>query len=136
MTKGRVKYIYDTPLSSVRDKKEYDKYLYNMPRRSASLLFRAAKLRAKKKDWPFNLTKDWIETKIEAGTCEVTGLSFDLAPSKKYFKNPWAPSLDRVDSFGGYTKDNCRIVVSIYNHAAGQWGDDILMVMIKALIDP
>ncbi len=29
--------------------------------------------------------------------------------------NPYYPAIDRIDSSKGYTKDNCQLVLSIFN---------------------
>ena len=126
--------VYQYPGGLTR--KEYDKKLYQTPHRRASILLRASKKRATEKDWDHDLTLEWIRDRIEKGLCEVTNLPFDLAPSKDTHKNPWGPSLDRIDSDGGYTQDNCRIVVAVYNFAANQWGDEVVMQLAEALVSP
>jgi len=85
----------------------------------AQRLYGNAQKRAKAEGWPqpdFNSL--WLEEKILNGACEVTGIPFDLvsqATSTVHAKNPWVPSLDRIDSTRPYLKDNVQLVVYMYN---------------------
>jgi hypothetical protein len=78
-----------------------------------------AQKRAKANGWPApDFGSLWIEEKILAGVCEVTGIPFDLtsqASSTVHAKNPWVPSIDRIDSSKPYGKDNIQLVVYMYN---------------------
>jgi hypothetical protein len=85
----------------------------------AQRLYGNAQKRAKDNGWP---TPDfgslWIEEKILTGVCEVTGIKFDLtsqATNTVHAKNPWVPSIDRIDSSKPYVKDNIQVVVYMYN---------------------
>lgn len=112
--------------------KESWKRRYASPHGRAGSLFRTCKKRAADKQLPFDLTAEWIRAAIERGHCEVTGICFDLQRAK-WFKNPFGPSVDRVDPALGYTKANCRIVVECFNSARGEWGDGILKRLMEAL---
>jgi len=73
------------------------------------------------------LTLEWILDRIERGTCEMTGMEFDLTERpnrKKVGENPFAPSLDRIDADKGYDPDNVRVVVQIYNLATGRYSQE------------
>lgn len=89
--------------------------------------------RAAKMQCEFDLTREWIELRLTHGTCEVTGLKFDLGRDASQRFNPWCPSIDRTDPSKGYTQDNCRAVVWIYNMAKSGWTDDVVMQFAKAL---
>jgi hypothetical protein len=53
------------------------------------------------KIWVNNQTDSlWIYEKILEGYCEVTGIPFDLTSevsNSVHAKNPWVPSIDRVE---------------------------------------
>lgn len=73
------------------------------------------------------VTLDHIIQGIQRGYCPVTKIRFDLtrahqaASGRK--KNPYAPSLDRIDSRGGYTNENTRVVIWQYNMMKGELTD-------------
>jgi hypothetical protein len=46
-------------------------------------------------------------------------------------QSPFRPSVDRIDSSKGYTKDNVRIVWFIENLAKNSWTDDVVMEFCK-----
>lgn len=92
-----------------------------------------ARRRAKDQGVDFDLDLDWVKQKIEAGKCEVTGIPFNLQPAKDKWKHPYAPSLDRVEAGAGYTKDNVRVVVAIYNLAVNEWGEQVFWDFVDAL---
>lgn len=103
--------------------------------RARLLLFFATK-RAGEADRECSLDVHDIAARIAAGKCEVTGLPFDLKPTgNKHRSNPWAPSLDRRDSFGGYTANNVQVVVAAYNYAKSEWSGDVLLRLARAIVD-
>lgn len=54
--------------------------------------------------------------------CAVSGISFEVVGYDDCHMRPFAPSLDRVNTRAGYTKDNVRLVCRAANFAMGQWG--------------
>jgi len=102
----------------------------------ASSAISKTKTRAKAKKLAFNLTTRWYRTKIRNGICEATGLLLDLGPTKEpNLINPFSPSIDRVDNEQGYTKDNCRVVIWMYNRAKGIDTDADVLIMARALLE-
>lgn len=83
----------------------------------------------------FDLTKEWIAEKLIAGSCEVTGITFDLNRDGRGngYKKSFAPSLDRTNCELGYTQDNVKIVVWAYNGAKGTGSHEEVMLLAKAL---
>ena len=93
---------------------------------------------AVKRDLAFDLTEQWIQTRLDRERCEVTGLKFDLTigtGKRRGRRNPYGPSIDRIDPDGGYTWDNCQVVLWMLNAAKGSWSMDDLMKMAEALIN-
>jgi len=80
-------------------------------------LYNAAKQRSKTKNLSFSITKEWIKEKLLEGKCEATGIGFKLTKcgEGKEKTNPYAPSIDRVDSSKGYTLDNCQMTILAFN---------------------
>jgi hypothetical protein len=87
-----------------------------------------AKMRAKAKGIDFDITVEWAieQMKDSDYRCPVSGIPFDVKESVASFARPHAPSLDRINSKGGYTKDNVRVVTYAVNMAVADWGEEIL----------
>jgi hypothetical protein len=86
-------------------------------------LVASAKGHAKKADRSFELTTELIERLYakQKGRCEVTGLPFTRQRfDEALVKHPFAPSIDRRSSSGGYTKDNVRLVCVAVNFGMGR----------------
>lgn len=89
--------------------------------------FVAARQRAKASGLPFSLSESWIEDRIVAGRCELSGIEFTYGRSPKGCRNnPFAPSVDQIVPGLGYTEANSRLVLAALNNALGEWGEDIL----------
>lgn len=100
----------------------------------ASHLLSNAKRRAKAKGIPFNLTKEWMAEQLRSGECPRTGCEFDYDPMPKAGEhNPFAPSIDRIDSSKGYTMDNTQIVIWGYNTAKHTWSDETTVRIAQAI---
>lgn len=94
-------------------------------------LYWNAKRRAKVGCLEFALTKEWIARLVEGGTCSMTGLPFSRESGRK----PWAASLDRIDPAKGYTEENVRAVVWMYNACKAEFTDADVLVMSRALLE-
>jgi hypothetical protein len=107
---------------------------YAIPAGRANTLLGGAKVRAKRKNLEFNLPANIIIEAIEKGYCELTGLKFDMNRVADTQVNPYSPSIDRKDSTKGYTKENVRIVLSSVNSALGEFGDKIMLPILKEMV--
>ena len=101
----------------------------NTPRIRASGLLSGAKKRAQKAGLEFSLDLDWVAERVGRGVCEASGLPFNLVTGR----DPFAPSLDRIDPTKGYIKDNVQVVVWCYNSAKGIGTHQDVMKLAKAL---
>jgi len=83
----------------------------------------------------FNLDKEWFHEQIKDGRCPVTGIPYEiiLGTSGVDEQNDWSPSIDKINPQGGYLKDNCRVVVTLYNRAKNIWTDKELRTLATAL---
>ena len=80
----------------------------------------------------------WIYEKIKNGYCEVTGIKFDLETQfnfSAHAKNPYVPSLDRIDSSKPYSKDNVKLVVYMHNMCKSEFSHDNVVKFCKFLIN-
>lgn len=101
----------------------------------ASRMISRAKTFARRYGVEFDLTVDWLIPKLADGHCEVTGLPFELSPNSMSCRsNPFQPSLDRIKTGGGYTTNNVRVTVFIYNVARSDFGDEAVMTLAEAMI--
>ena len=91
------------------------------------------KKRAKKRGLDFNLDIKWLDEKFSRIVCEATGVDFII--NDDVIINPNHPSIDRIDSNKGYTKDNCRIVTMIYNVAKGDQSEEVLIEWSKLFVE-
>lgn len=84
-----------------------------------------------------DITVEWIQEKLEKGKCEITGIEFSFDDNRSYrtCTDPWRPSIDKIDPGGGYTVDNCRLVIMMYNRAKGINTDEDVVKMVKALME-
>lgn len=91
--------------------------------------------RATKQGRAFDLTEDFLSELLEPMVCSATGppLSYDWQGNGR--TNPWAPSVDRIDSAGGYTMDNVRLVCWAYNTAKSDWDDEVILALAAAIME-
>lgn len=104
------------------------------PRGRAVAVIGSARKRCREKGIQFSLTAEWLETKIAAGKCEVTGLAFDMSMTGRRTINRLAPSIDRIEASQGYVPENCRVVVWMFNRARGKWLDADLLELSEAIV--
>lgn len=107
------------------------KFYKSISGRSRTLLS-SAKRRSHKFE-KFDLDLDFIMDKLSVGICEVTGLKFDFEQHPTCAKNPYSPSIDRIDSKIGYIKSNVRVVIWQYNLMKGELLDSEILEICKIL---
>lgn len=98
----------------------------------ALALWHATRTRAEASGIEFTITVDWVRERVVRGYCELSGIKFDFsAAGTKSRGLPYSPSIDKVDSYRGYTPDNCRVICWAFNCAFGHWGEDVFVRMFK-----
>jgi hypothetical protein len=143
--KGREKYKATKHLNKERYQKYRDRYLEfkrrygnSLPGRFNTLLY-SAKTRATKNNLEYNLTLDWLldEYEKQDGCCALTGVKLEFKSnddsSRRY--QPYSPSLDKIDSSKGYTKDNTRLVCTHINIAMNEFGEDVFESIAKMFLE-
>lgn len=107
------------------------KHLFRLKR-----LLTGAKTRAKKSKLEIDID---IEFLIELwdkydGKCCLTGIPFNLSVEARkigYTYDPYSPSIDKINPFKGYTKDNVRLVCTSINLGMNQFGQENFEFIIK-----
>lgn len=104
----------------------------------AKWMLTRCKSQATKIGLEFDLDLEWFKHELGKGTCAVTGLDFvtpKYDPGARGKRNPWTPSVDRIDNTKGYSKSNCRLVVWMYNLAKSNYAEEDVMRMCGAIVD-
>lgn len=91
-----------------------------------------AKALCKKERLPFDIDFEFILKKLQAGTCECTGLPFSLS---KNSRNAYSPSIDRIVPSLGYVKGNVRIVVWAFNAFKNNFSEKEIYPIAKAFCE-
>lgn len=104
------------------------------PDKFGKMEYTALKTRAKTKNLKFDLTPEYIQKKFDdcKGNCAITNLPFSMEIGTKKKRNPFRPSVDRINSNKGYVKGNIQIVLTIVNTMKMDYTDDILHTVVKA----
>jgi hypothetical protein len=97
---------------------------------------RNAEKNARVRGIPFRLSLGDFHLIVDRsrGCCEVSGIRFSRSETGKHARNPWAPSLDRIESHLGYTPDNCRLVCVAANLGMNTWGLGTLVKLSRAIV--
>jgi hypothetical protein len=87
----------------------------------------AQKANARKRKGSIKLTEQIVLSiaTTQKFKCALTNVTFNI--ESKWYK----PSLDRIDSNKGYTKNNIRLVAWIVNHCRGDLTDNDFIDMCK-----
>lgn len=134
----------------IRNKNNYMKYDRPGEEDSRSRLYKStvngrlvsllggARRRAKQKGLEYDLDLKWLLNlyKIQNGCCALTGLLLIFEFNKEFKRQfmPFSPSLDRIQSHGGYTKENTRLVCTAINVAMNHYGEGIFRQISSAYL--
>lgn len=92
---------------------------------------RGVKRRSKAKGAAWDIDADWLNERLKPMVCEATGLKLIWnGPDRD---NPWAPSVDRINSSKGYEKDNTQVTCWAYNWMKGKWPIEVMNTVVRAL---
>jgi hypothetical protein len=103
----------------------------------AATIWRIAKHRAVRDGIRFDLSeRDMIKlVKRADDRCEVSGVPFTLDRARPSSRRPYTASLDRIQSEGAYTFENCRLVCYLVNLAMNDWGTEPLIKISLGVVN-
>lgn len=120
----------------VNGRKEYLSGYYNSLNGRAKSLYKSVLKRSNTDRFgETDITEDFIIDRLMDGKCEVTGIDFQYENKFGTFKNPFSPSIDRIDSTKGYLKDNVRFVIWQVNLMKGELTDQQFIDIFKKLYE-
>lgn len=95
-------------------------------------LYLGAERRNKKRGVVEFISLYYFRTLIDraGGLCELSGLEFVYDGDGR---NPFSPSIDRIDSSIGYVEGNVRLVCLIANLGMSEWGHEPFIKLAKAI---
>lgn len=88
-----------------------------------------SKMRSKQRNLEFNIDLNFVKKLAETDTCAVTGIKFDYNPN--WHRNPFGPSIDRINIQEGYNKKNCILTIWAYNSGKAHYDERDLYYMCK-----
>lgn len=98
-------------------------------------LWKRAKHRAESLHREFTITAEQVKALILfTFRCPYTGVVFSFEPAQGFKRNPWGPSIDRIDSNKGYTLDNIEVTSLWWNLAKNEWTPEIMEVALRGLL--
>ena len=113
---------------------------YNDPNKHwkdvAEQMWSRAKHSAYKRGMPFELRPGDVYhlLKLADFRCSLSGIPLSKRIASDGRRDPWAASIDRIESRHGYTPDNIRIVCMVANFAMNEWGQDTLIRLARGMI--
>lgn len=121
-------------LSATR--KPLDRQRYNLPENRWRELVKSARKRARKRGWQFDITDELVASLflLQNQRCAATDIPFQFQSRAGCVRNPFAPSIDRIDSTQGYVPSNVRLVLWAVNCAAADYGLDVFIPVAKAIV--
>ena len=96
-------------------------------------MYRSLAGRAKRANISFELSLECVRELTAGMVCSATGLPLSWEWSGPG-KNPWAPSVDRLEPHLGYVESNIRITCWAYNLARSNWSDEIVRVLARGVV--
>ncbi len=99
---------------------------------------RAAMSRARRSGLPYDPdlpAKMLAAQRAQDGRCALSGVRLTIeVHGAGAAPRPFAPSIDRIQSGGGYTGGNCRVVAWAVNCFCGVWGEEVAMRIARGMV--
>lgn len=91
---------------------------------------------AKNRGITFKLKPEDVYSSMRATgyRCAVSGIPLAKRLILGGERDPWAPSIDRIENRHGYTVENIRVVCLAANYAMNAWGYDVLLRLARGVL--
>ena len=102
----------------------------------ARLVHKRHRASARDRNMPFDLEPAQVYDLMQSTgfRCAVSGIPFSKYVAETAWRDPWAPSLDRIENRHGYIWENVRVVCQIANIAMNAWGYDTMLRMARGVV--
>ena len=73
--------------------------------------------------------------RTQGGRCAISGVQFSMEiMGHGAAPRPFAPSIDRIDSGGGYNRENCRLIAWGLDVFFAVWGAEAALKLARGLV--
>ena len=120
----RKTYLTEHPERSLRYRNTYRN------KNRAGVILSIVKRECKERNIVTNIDREWIQTRLDSGVCELSGIAFDMVGKR----TPNSPSIDRINPRGGYTIDNCRMITWSLNRAFSNLGEQYFLDIFEKIL--
>jgi len=102
----------------------------------ARMVHKRHRASARDRNMPFDLEPAQVFEMMQSTgfRCAVSGIPFSKYTSETAWRDPWAPSLDRIENRHGYSWENVRVVCQIANIAMNAWGYDKMLRLARGVV--
>lgn len=102
----------------------------------AQMVHKRHRASARDRNMPFDLTVAQVYDLMRSTgfRCAVSGIPFSKYTADTAWRDPWAPSLDRIENRHGYVLENVRVVCQIANIAMNAWGYDKMLRLAQGVV--
>lgn len=101
----------------------------------ASALLYSCRKSAKARGLECSLTLEQVVELARPMVCSMTKLPLRWDKDGDSFRNPWGPSIDRLDNSRGYVPDNVRLVCCAFNIMRSDFSDDVVRTLARAVTE-
>ena len=99
-------------------------------------LYLSCRSSAKRRGFECCITEADVRSMTASMRCSVTDLPLAWSRPSQTTPQPWAPSIDRIDSAEGYLPGNVRVVCWAYNQARSDFPDEVVSSVASSILNP
>lgn len=104
--------------------------------RALAVALKSARSRARQQQLAIDLTVPFLVNlaQLQGWRCVISGIPFRLttALGRRVRREPFRPSIDRIEGHLGYVRGNVRLTCVAVNIALGAWGEQVFYELVTA----